>query len=254
MTRERSPWDVRLSFAATGRQLWTNSKMLLEASPRFEAALSGDKRPAHGDGSGDVEMQGPPRQAEDDSDFEVDEVLKVEKAAEGGLAGDKTDNDKSNSEIAGLRSVTIDDTAFVTYRALLGWLSSGLVEFAPLKNGSKHAEERLKGLVELLDNDEAIPTSPKSLYRLATKLELADLRKACFKEIKKQNSIDIAVHQLFSKDASDYSELRDVWLANVATNWLVVKNSPAWLKMKAKADADESGCSNIFADLLARVM
>ncbi|KAI5984607.1 hypothetical protein EDD15DRAFT_2375063 [Pisolithus albus] len=83
--------------------------------------------------------------------------------------------------LAGGRHIVVKDTAFQTWYCLLHFLYIGAAEFAPLESSG--------GSISFSCNTSQRPMcSAKSMYRLATKLNIAELRDQAFASIR--NNID----------------------------------------------------------------
>ncbi|KIK33535.1 hypothetical protein CY34DRAFT_18312 [Suillus luteus UH-Slu-Lm8-n1] len=98
------------------------------------------------------------------SDSDLDE-----EDEEGGIDETAKDNDKCAQRIIPSRRVLVTDTAFNTWQALLYYLYTDEIVFAPLRSQGSRP-------VRCCRIDEAPPCSPKSVYRLACKINHDELR------------------------------------------------------------------------------
>ncbi|KAI6135313.1 hypothetical protein EDD17DRAFT_1761362 [Pisolithus thermaeus] len=81
--------------------------------------------------------------------------------------------------LSGGRYIFVKDTAFQTWYCLLHFLYMGIVEFSPLRSSGPRGSKRFSC------NTSQTPTcSAKSMYRLATKLNINELRDRAFASIR----------------------------------------------------------------------
>ncbi len=185
--------DVKLVFAChaePGAELWAPSKLLQAVSPYYrdmldsgmqeslvvviepgagsakrkapEPAAPGDAAAA-ADGSAD-----PP---EDDSDTEADDIYR--RAAEDSTSA------KPVATQPGLKHkrVVVTHAKYATYVALLSWLQTGRIVFAPLKSSFATSSTRIEPLRHALacKPHAPIPVSAKAVYKLAHYLDIPSL-------------------------------------------------------------------------------
>ncbi|GAA5863416.1 hypothetical protein JCM1840_007519 [Sporobolomyces johnsonii] len=163
--------------------------------------------------------------------------------------------------------VTIRDTAYTTYRALLLWTQTGYIQFAPLTSSFHFAsdgvraygaalEERgdtLKLLAASNGSLRLLYPSPKSVYRLAHFLEVDRLAKLALDNLATQLTPQNVAVELFSEVSSCFDEVRDVALEYAVANWKVVVKAPATQELERKAQAGElDGSAASTALLLAK--
>jgi hypothetical protein len=190
---EQVPHDVRLCFPSAskdGADLWVKSEILRKSSPYFKSLLGSDfaesvlRRSKRARKSSVTEAAAPPAPVAakgdfTDSDDETDDFY---------FSQNPQQPDPS-PEAADLtyRQITITHCAFTTYRALLVFLHTGFIHFAPFSSSfPSRSDSRLDFLTSAHDTDPSlpIPVSPKSLYRLAHLLDLDDLNRAASKPSK----------------------------------------------------------------------
>ncbi|EPQ50617.1 hypothetical protein GLOTRDRAFT_141419 [Gloeophyllum trabeum ATCC 11539] len=104
------------------------------------------------------------------------------------------------------RTIVVKDTALRTFTALLRYFYVGDINFAPLK--SQHVEV-IQDINKSL-NETHPSCSPKSMYRLADKLDLQDLKNKSFEALRCRLSKDNIVEEAFSKFTWTYDEVRDM--------------------------------------------
>ena len=141
------------------------------------------------------------------------------------------------------RHVHIDHSAFTTYRAVLCYLQTGHIVFAPL-----HSSFRLKpdsdtlrtAEIKKLTTDPAHPlaASPKSVYRLAHFLELTPLAELALANLKSQLTKENIAFEVFGDVAAVYEEVNKVTMELALKEWDYVVTSAA---MKAVEKIVEEG-------------
>ncbi|GAA5899965.1 hypothetical protein JCM8208_005553 [Rhodotorula glutinis] len=125
------------------------------------------------------------------------------------------------------KQVVITATAFSTYEAVLRFLATGYIQFAPLRSSclaaslpnstsSTSRADRLRAVAEK-DPDDLFPVSPKSTYRLAHLLELERLQRMCLADLAQQLMPTSAAHELFDPASVLYDEWRKVVLESRRT-------------------------------------
>ncbi|KAF9793463.1 hypothetical protein BJ322DRAFT_130553 [Thelephora terrestris] len=109
--------------------------------------------------------------------------------------------------------VVIEDVAFVTFQALLRYLYTDEIEFASW--GS--AERRIARARETISESYGIPKpSPKSIYRLADRYDIPELKKLALEQIRQDLSKCNIIEEALSKYTSWYPELRELELRQLA--------------------------------------
>ncbi|GAA5911286.1 hypothetical protein JCM8208_004319 [Rhodotorula glutinis] len=213
------PHDVRIFFPHLCNygpfELWTSESLLVASSTYFKNLFASDDAPSM------IDVK-----AFEDSDDETD------------MLGEMS-----------LDPVTISGThaaCYTTWRAVLLYLQTGHIEFAPLLssfNGTDNpAERRNEALEAIHDENPRLPylSSPKSVYRLAQALGLSSLSSLAtctlYHEIL---TLDTAPVELFSNLS------RDDWLWRVTViSWLVkhwddVKGTEAWTETMRRVSEGE---------------
>lgn len=198
----------------------------------------------------------------EDSDDEADELLFT-------LEPPSLDDEEDG---LAYRQVTIHAAAYSTYKAVLVWLQTSYISFAPLSSLCAEAEQpawlaqeptgvqakatRHEILQRAHDKSPSLPlsVSPKSVYRLAHFFEIPPLRQLALSEIQQQLSASNCATELFSETTILYEEVSSVILDFVAVNWSTVKASKSMKEVERKVENDElPGAGKIFFKLMARV-
>ncbi|BGP37235.1 hypothetical protein JCM10449v2_001140 [Rhodotorula kratochvilovae] len=156
----------------------------------------------------------------DDSDEETDSFSSVKRAPQV----------KQDRSFSPYKRVKIRDTCFTTYQAVLLWLQTGHIVFAPLRSSFLHPtgtsspspawtprQEALRTLRKTKDARLPPPASPKSVYCLADLLSLDELN-------------DIA---------GCYAPVRDAIVDYVVDCWDEVRDMPATHETEGRAERDE---------------
>jgi hypothetical protein len=237
-TYRQTPQDVCFVFPATETKLWASSKVLVDQSAYYRSLLGSNfsESTTHTSPEGS-----------DTPESKADETIRLYEESD-----DETDAQfadeiakRACESVPNLphKKVIINDAAFSTYQAILVWMSSSYIRFAPLRsrmenNASDENESRLQDIIKMVEaNPEtSLPASPKSVYRLAHLLELKDLQEAALANLSSQLTAHNAATELFSDVASAYPAFRDVVLKYVVKKWSGVRASEAWKKIKEQAD------------------
>ncbi|GAA5934620.1 hypothetical protein JCM10213_002034 [Rhodosporidiobolus nylandii] len=247
---EQLPHNVRIFFPRAhkdGAELWVKGEILSRSSPYLKDLLASDfaeaqpRRSKRARTSGASEAVPVPVPAQDEKDFddsddETDEFLFTKKPPSASF---------SEADDISFRQITITQSAYSTYHAVLVYLQTGFVHFAPLSSSfplSNPAHPtRRDYLASKHDEDPSLPlpVSPTSAYRLAHLLQLEDLQKRCLDALRSSLTVGAAAAELFSGTALAYDELRKVILEFVKEKWEKVKETEGWKAEKARIKAGE---------------
>ncbi|BGP49012.1 hypothetical protein JCM10450v2_004891 [Rhodotorula kratochvilovae] len=244
------PHDVRLFFplvGAKGAELWTNSTLLSSSSPYLKALLESDFAESVSKrikGDPDAAMEDESRVASvgtkdyEDSDDETDALMSRTRAPR--VYGPKDGPDFP------CRQINIVDTAYTTYRAILLYLQTHHIAFAPLSSVCAPLDPsapmtRLERLSSSADLDPSVPfpVSPKSAYRLAHLLELNNLEERCLHALRRSLTVASAPHELFDDASVCFPGWRGVVLKFVLRNWDAVTASESWRSLDERIERDE---------------
>ncbi|KAK4331203.1 hypothetical protein RTBOTA2_006672 [Rhodotorula toruloides] len=122
------------------------------------------------------------------------------------------------------KQITITKTAFTTYCAVLGYLRTGYIAFAPLSSACKplsttSPRTRKQQLLDIWDRQPSFPVSPKSAFRLAHLIDLDDLQELCLANLRKQLTVEIAPVELVDNASVCFDEWRKVIIDFIFKNW-----------------------------------
>ncbi|KAI0088863.1 hypothetical protein BDY19DRAFT_946415 [Irpex rosettiformis] len=141
-------------------------------------------------------------------------------------------SNRAYTSIAGhkpVRVIVIPDVAFSTFNALMFFFLTGEVNFASLRSTQSIDDEASSFDLEPW---EAPQCSPKSMYRLADKLGLSDLKEKAKKDIEAKLTPDNIMVELRSSFTSIYEEIRNIEVGYVCENDClpsVLQAIPEWL-------------------------
>ncbi|KAF7340387.1 hypothetical protein MVEN_01958200 [Mycena venus] len=167
----------------------------------------------------DLDMHEPEEHSFDDYGYDSDSDLESEAgdseqpatSVDGSLADGIRKTDSTNLSGKGMRMgrvIVLKDTAFKTWKALLYYLYTKQVNFRPLKS---------EGTEQIAVSG---PTcSPKSMYRLADKLGLEDLRVLALASISSRLSENNILQEVFSFYSSVYPVIQDLEIGILASNF-----------------------------------
>ncbi|BGP08924.1 hypothetical protein JCM10049v2_004775 [Rhodotorula toruloides] len=251
-----TPHNVRLFFPTLEIDLWSESSILSRSSSYFKTLFASgfdeNKTTRSGVHSSTSSAASRHVGAEDfkDSDSETDELFIKEHPI----------RQQSGGVPLAHKQVNVTSTAFTTYRAVLPYLRTGFIAFAPLSSTfpsgtSASAPTRISKVTAAVASDPSLPypVSPKSTFRLTHLLELDDLQKLCLANLAKQLTVDCAAVELFSKTSVCYDDWRKVVLDFVADNCDAVTASSAWAEVTEKVKRDEiRGSGPIMLELFER--
>ncbi|GAA5836196.1 hypothetical protein JCM9279_002223 [Rhodotorula babjevae] len=258
--------DVRIFFpnvGPVGAEIWTSSHLLSASSPYFSAQLldtssaMGALAPASTSGSTVRPDEAPSKVGAGEVDDEDDDTdarsLLSDADSDGALETEFIVPSLPSSlfdmsRIAGFTPhelVVTDRThLFSTYRAVLRFLETGLIAFAPLYSSCVRSyedgpcQDNRLGLIE--DSIAAassssvdaapfpLPVSPKSVYRLAVHLGLTQLARQCLRNLAAQLSPITAAEELFGSTSRTDAAWRGVVVEFVVRQWDDIVHGWRW--------------------------
>ncbi|GAA5905973.1 hypothetical protein JCM5296_001305 [Sporobolomyces johnsonii] len=249
----RSPNDVCFQFPRTSCQLWSNEDNLRKLSTYYDSLLSSDFAEGSTSSQAVPSFSSLAEYTYDDSDVETDALKLGWKATS--KKGEKQAQHKKqgqNMERGGVpfKTVTIVDTAYTTYSAVLVWIATGYIRFAPLRSKFKSGDKGDKSdkqaraaevnkIFSRRDSQLPPPVSPKSVYRLAHLLEIPDLLQLALDNFKSQLSPANVAYELYSDVSCSYEAIRDVALDFTVANWKEVSKAEGTREMEQRAYAEE---------------
>ncbi|PBK68299.1 hypothetical protein ARMSODRAFT_958419 [Armillaria solidipes] len=112
----------------------------------------------------------------------------------------------------------IKDVAYTTFKSLIAWIYTGKIAFKPLKSGRS------------LQRDPSA-CSPKSMYRLATRAGLDELKKLAFDNLRSQLTEENIVGELFSTFSRDNPEVLEMELTVLLKYFSTTRVRAEWENM-----------------------
>ena len=223
LTGPPSANDVEFVFPSSGLSLYGSVESLRKCSPYFttlfdsgfaEGSLSTPEQGATKSNQRKVEREF------DDSDDETDDYIlsKLPPTAPIDTDSDTPDADQhppvnSPAKIdSQFRHVTIDATAYTTYHAVLCYLQTRHISFAPLRSSFRLQPDptalRNSKIAQLQSGpSRPLAASPKSVFRLAHFLELPKLAKLALANIKSQLTEENIAFEVYGDVAAVYDEV-----------------------------------------------
>ncbi|GAA6005675.1 uncharacterized protein JCM10292_006734 [Rhodotorula paludigena] len=156
------------------------------------------------------------------------------------------------------KQVKMTQAAYSTVRAVLVWMQTAFIRFAPLSSSclplnSNAKKTRSDHVLDALRKDPKLPLlcSPKSVFRLAHLLDLDDLETTCVAHFTSQLSVETAPSELFSELSRLFKPWRKATLDWVVEHWDDVKKSQKWKDMMERiADDDVDGAGAVMVELM----
>ncbi|KAG1899616.1 uncharacterized protein F5891DRAFT_1189426 [Suillus fuscotomentosus] len=131
-------------------------------------------------------------------------------------------------QVVNYRNILMRDTAFRTLKAFLLYLYTNTISFSPLKSQGPPGTDG-----QTPNPSTSWPCSPKSMYRLASKVRLDNLRDRAFYEIRNRLDAKNVLQELSSSFTSKYPAILqmnvEVLLQHIASV-PVIQNIPALLR------------------------
>ncbi|KAF7789946.1 hypothetical protein EIP86_000894 [Pleurotus ostreatoroseus] len=206
---------------------------------------------------------------DDDSDLEDFDTPEgsqpISRDVSDGASGD-TDNDTSadhgSIENKGARkiatdmayNVAISDIAFTTWQALMHYIYTGTINFAPLR--SRGISERNQAIKDHHEANPDQPTlcSPKSIYRVADIVGLEKLKNLAKEDIRQKLSSHTIVDETFSYISSLYPDVLDMQLTYLYDKGLISQVMPAMQrKLHDTAGMEMQQVVNVMGAIILRL-
>ncbi|GAA5848248.1 hypothetical protein JCM9279_000989 [Rhodotorula babjevae] len=269
------PSAVRLFFPAhddcPAAELWTAQHLLTSSSPYFRTLFKSGlaecipvaAQSAQKEASAAVLVDGPVRSDQDfdDSDDETDDFI---------FERDEPSCALVTSEY---KQVVITQAAYSTYCAVVLWLKTGYIAYAPISSSFSSIGTGVDGDTSMqsaavtptrrdalkaartADRSLPSPVSPKSVYRLAHILELPELETHALRHFGKTClTLETAPVELFSDLSRDHATWRAVILDWVVERYDEVKRTTAWKEVKRRvADNEIERVAHVLLELTDRL-
>ncbi|KAH9895074.1 hypothetical protein C8Q73DRAFT_486013 [Cubamyces lactineus] len=253
--------------------VYANSKVLKDTSDYFESLIAGGFSEGTFGGSivGDKKPCPPSRIAAFEYEYESDSDLEDElepratlpsSSTSGlGAALDDYQQDVPNNEAyqgvattsstAVHHTISIPDVAFKTFRAFVYYAYTGDIQFAPLKSIEQPpSNDARAAVVSSMQADVSFRCSPKSMYRLADKYGLDELKERALKNIRSQlaHAPNAVLPELFSQFSARYPQVMTILAKLVCAS---VKAQP---QGQGESSSESSGLTGLreWTDRVAR--
>lgn len=249
-------------------KLWTTSALLATASDYYKTVLASGcaetvpcgAEPKRHNVSPPIEHKssGPTSPAQptmdwQDSDDDTDDFL-VERE----WSGCKTASSRNLPDLE-YQQIDVRETAYSTMNAVLLYLATGHIEFAPLTSLLKTRSQDVTGTRRTLLDKHILkhstmppPVSPKSVYRLAHLIQREELQQLALDALSSSLTNEGAAYELFSPVSIAYPDVKKVVLGYVVKKWEEVQASESWTEMREKAITGEiEGTAQILFGLLS---
>ncbi|GAA6010178.1 hypothetical protein JCM10207_005653 [Rhodosporidiobolus poonsookiae] len=239
-----APPDICILFPRSSDdplRLYTSRDLLLRSSPYFETLLSSSFSEAR--------VERSPKRVKitsdnhsladfDDSDDEVDDLAAASLANSPAPTADPSH---------GFQSITVTESSYTSYKAVLTYLVTGYIDFAPLRSSrspvcpdSESGDTRLDTVKASKESQTGVyPSSPKSIYRLAHFLELDALKSLALLHLRNGLVASTAAYELVSPVALLYDEVQAVVVAFVVEHLDEVEKTDAYREVTGRIRGGE---------------
>ncbi|EFP77387.1 uncharacterized protein PGTG_03343 [Puccinia graminis f. sp. tritici CRL 75-36-700-3] len=174
----------------------------------------------------------------------------------------QADDDIEVDDVApkkGIHRVTITSTPYTTYRALLLYIYSNSIAWAPLRSNWLVHKQRMEAKGRspgrraafvrehavkfslAMEMDELQPTSPKSMFVLADMLQLPELRQEALDQFMRSLQVDNICIELASSFLGKYDRVRQLAFEFLKSNWKSVIQTHSFTLLM------DEGLSNVSA-------
>ncbi|KAH9943907.1 hypothetical protein B0H21DRAFT_747540 [Amylocystis lapponica] len=133
----------------------------------------------------------------------------------------------------------VTGVASATWEALLFYLYTGNIKFAPLTSEGEEVRQSVIDMSSLTNPDRPAPCSCKSIYRLADKMNLELLRDCAIKYLQSRLSVGNILEEVFSVFTSRYEEVQKMEFAVMMQHWDNLRGTSAlsaWLARITSGD------------------
>lgn len=225
------------------RQLWSNSRLLRNVSPYYETLFSSgfsetatyQVAPFPKDiVSVESSSPGTPGRSAAISKEKSEESMELvqskreeeEQESEDDYGAIDSDDDNDRYTVSHfpttlpIHCIVMKEPSYPTFRAFLYYLATNRIAFAPIS--SSFAGTPTPRDDHAIWSAVPLPVSPKSIYRLAHKLELPALQKIALTSFASQLSATNALDELFSDVSLVCDDCRKAVLAACVTNWTAI--------------------------------
>ncbi|KAJ3486730.1 hypothetical protein NLI96_g4038 [Meripilus lineatus] len=208
-------FSSRLSSGKIGkpRAVYANSAVMRAAGQHFQGQLSAGFATRN-----EIAQETADYGYDSDSDLEDDEGESPEESLvtvvvnpNDEMASENSDENPTMVQFPVPRrtkhTVVVSDVAANTWQALVFYILTGVIHFAPLR--SQGLEYRMQEITQYAHDHPGLPPlcSPKSMYRLADKVGLVDLKNLAMKDLEEKLPRIKILDEIFSKYSSVFPEI-----------------------------------------------
>ncbi|PSS38155.1 hypothetical protein PHLCEN_2v15 [Hermanssonia centrifuga] len=251
--------------------VYASSTVLKAAGDYFEAQLSGSFS-VNKSIPKDTDSYGYESDSDiDDSEYVGNDICAMPESEEDGvnheeadssIEGDSSSDSKEQKSTLGYErikdksvkyNVVVPDIAADTWQALIYYIYTGTVCFAPLR--SQGLNERRSTVSESRQDKSRPPLcSPKSMYRVADIIGFTHLKAAAERDLKSKLSAETIVEEVFSRFSPTYPEILEMQLQFLYTN-ATMSEVTAGIhdKIKAVVQGQLPHAENVLNTLLLRL-
>ncbi|KZT68030.1 hypothetical protein DAEQUDRAFT_812383 [Daedalea quercina L-15889] len=129
---------------------------------------------------------------------------------------------------------TVVGAASSTWEAFLFYLYTDAVVFTPLTSRGQDTRKAFIADYKEKNPHRPAPCSCKSMYRLAYKLGMAELKALALKDLGSQISKENVVAEVFTEFTSEYEEVKNVEVKVLKEHWAELKNTKQVLEIFVK--------------------
>ncbi|TFK45535.1 hypothetical protein OE88DRAFT_1669129 [Heliocybe sulcata] len=206
----------------------------VEGSPVALSSTEDVNEPKHAEKHEDTDQLEEGCELKEREDSTTDEIPVTETGASSSEEVPNVDScwkSAASPTIAVGRTVVVKDAALRTFTSLIHYLYTGNINFAPL---SSQREEPKNGGPESDLKVHAPSCSPKSMYRLADKLDLQPLKNMAFEALRSSLSKKNIVEETFSKFTWLHEEVRDMEIQALCKLWKSEDGEDVMKKVQAR--------------------
>ncbi|PCH43145.1 hypothetical protein WOLCODRAFT_144398 [Wolfiporia cocos MD-104 SS10] len=147
--------------------------------------------------------------------------------------------------------IVVVGAASTTWEALLFYLHSGTITFAPLTSGGACVRRAFIKNHKRTRPHLPAPCSCKSMYRLANELRLHRLKKLAMDHLRSQLSRRTILAEIFSQFTSRFEEVKNIELEVLRSHWSELVGTPGLREMLARVvRGDYPHAKEVMADMM----
>ncbi|BGP12311.1 hypothetical protein JCM10213_002585 [Rhodosporidiobolus nylandii] len=186
----------------------------------------------------------------EDSDDETDTVYPDKLSEVGGIT----------EETTAYHEVEVVEAAYSTYKAVLLYLQTGFIHFAPLSSASPPTNpkaqvtrpEALAAKVAKIGGNIPFPVSPLASFRLADFLRLEDLRALSLRQIRPSLQVETCALELVSPTSLAYPDVQKVVIDFVVQHLNEVEETDAYKRVMGEIqNGERANAGPVLVKLLA---